>query len=126
MSLRFYWSEQHGRLEPACESDTVDRDGVSILASLLTDTGGTRYLDTLPWLDEGLRRLDAVKRGELPSARWGREDWGASFTSNRVEVFSLHDESFATVLRVETFERALRMWIEFLRGVPDVENTLVV
>src|SRR5262245_21820129 len=104
MKLRFYWGEQFDQLEPACESDALNRDGVSALSSLLMDTGGLPYPDTLSWLEDGLRRLDTVKRGEVESVRWGREDWGACFIRDRVKVYSIHDESYAEVLSVDAFE----------------------
>ena len=117
-----------GRPEPVCESDALNRDGVSVLSSLLTDTVGLPYLSTLPWLDEGLRRLDTVKRGEAQSVRWAREDWAACFIHDRAEVYSLHDESYSEVLSLDAFEVALRAWIDFIHSPPDAntESTLVV
>lgn len=128
MKLRFYWSEQFGRLEPACESDALNYEGVSPLSSLLTDTGGLPYLSSLPWLDEGLRRLDTVKLGEAQSLGWAREDWGATFFRDRVNIYSLHDESYAEDLSSDAFETTLRAWIEFIQSAPDAkaERTLVV
>lgn len=57
MKLHFSWKESGGALSPTCSSTMVNRDGVSLLACLLTDEGGQLFLDTVPWLDEGLDRI---------------------------------------------------------------------
>lgn len=126
MKLTFSWREQFERLEPACTSDVLDRDGMSLVSCLLTDTGGLPYLSTLPWLEEGLRQSEAVRCGEAESLRWGREDWGAVLRRDGVTLYSLHVEDFASVLPLDAFEAALRAWIEFVQTAPDREATRIV
>ncbi len=115
MKLRFSWHKQFDKLEPVCESDTLNHDGVSLVSCLLADTGGLPYLSTLPWIDEGLRRIDAVKRGEAESLRWGREDWGTLLRRDGARIYSLHDEEYADVMPLDALEAALRAWMEFIR-----------
>jgi hypothetical protein len=126
MKLTFSWRERFERLEPACTSDVLDRDGVSLVSSLLTDTGGLPYLSTLSWLDEGLRQSEAVRCGEAESLRWGREAWGAVLRRDGATLYSLHVEDFAVVMPLDAFEAALRAWIEFIRIAPDRDTTRVV
>jgi hypothetical protein len=126
MKLTFSWHEQFGKLEPACDSDTVNHDGVSHVCCLLSDTGGLPYLSTLPWIEEGLRRIDTVKRGEAESLRWGREDWGALLHRDGARIYSLHDDDYADVMPLVAFEAALRAWIEFIRLPPDSKATMTI
>ena len=126
MKLTFSWYEQFGTLEPKCESDTRNHDGVSLVCCLLSDTGGLPYLSSLPWIEEGLRRIDAVKRGEAESLRWGREDWGAWLRRDGARIYSLHEEEYGNVMPLETFEAALRAWKDFLQTPPDANTTKTV
>jgi hypothetical protein len=122
MKLRFFWKEQFGKLEPACESDAAD----SLLPCLLTDTGGLPYLSTLPWIDEGLLRIETVTRGDVESLLWGREDWGAELRRDSVRIYSLSDDSFREDMLLEPLQAALRAWRDFLQTPPDATATRTV
>lgn len=126
MRLTFSWHEQFGKLEPVCESDSFNQDGISLVSCLLSDTGGLPYISTLPWIDEGLRRIDAVKRAEAESLRWGREDWGALLSRDGAKIYSLHDEDYADVMPLQPFEAALRAWKDFLQTSPDPNTTRII
>jgi hypothetical protein len=126
MRLTFSWQEQFGELEPVCESDTFNHDGVSLVSCLLMDTGGLPYLSTLPWIDEGLRLIEAVKCAEAESLEWGREDWGASLRCDGAKIYSLHDEDYADVMPLEPFEAALRAWKDFLQTPPNAKTTRTI
>lgn len=126
MKLTFSWQQQIGNLQPVCESDTLSSDGVSLLSCLLTDTGGLPYRSTLPWIEEGLLRIGAIKRGEAESLGWGREDWGVLLRRDSAKIYSLHDETYADVMPLEPFEAALRTWRDFLQTPPDANATRTV
>jgi hypothetical protein len=126
MKLTFSWREQFGKLEPVCESDTLNDNGVSNVSCLLGDTGGLPYLSTLSWLDEGVRRIEAIKRREAESLRWGREDWGALLCRDCAKIYSLHVEDYADVIPLDALESALRAWRDFLETPPDANTTRTV
>jgi hypothetical protein len=126
MKLRFYWWRPFDALEPSCRSDRVNHEGVSILSCLLSDSGGLRYLDTLPWLEEGLRRIRAVKLGEAESLEWGRETWGAKLGRDHATLHSLHDDDYADTIGLDALESALRAWIDFLQTPLDANASTTV
>jgi hypothetical protein len=124
MKIRFYWREYFGELAPACETDAVNKDGVSLLSCLLMDNGGTPYLQDLPGLEQGLDFIQAVKRGEANEIDWGREVWAALIRKHWVKIYSEFQEGYATEMNVDAFEQVLRAWIEFIQTPPD-SNTSV-
>jgi len=128
MKLRSSWREWSGRLEPTCETDTVFRDGDSLLSCLLMDTGGLPYgdLEMIAWFEEGQRRIRAVKLGEAESLTWGREDWGFAVSRDRAEIYSLHEEDHAELISVDALERALRAWIDFMQTPPGANATRTI
>jgi hypothetical protein len=119
MKITFWWRESFGKLEPACETDVRNQDGVSMLSCLLTDSGGGHYLDAVPWLKEGLRCIESVKRGDKPSVEWARDAWAANISLNHVTIFSLYQEDYAMDMDLDAFEAALRAWIDFIQTPPD-------
>ena len=126
MEIRFGWRESFGELVPDCACDTLNRDGVSLLCSLLGDSGGGRYLDALPWLEEGLRRIEAVKRGEAASLDWARDAWAALLSRDRATIYSLYDEKYAEAMSLHAFEKALRAWTDFIQTPPNANATRTI
>ncbi|WP_234452762.1 MULTISPECIES: DUF5376 domain-containing protein [unclassified Pseudomonas] len=120
MKLHFSWEESAGTLSPVCNSNMVNRDGVSPLACLLTDDGGQLFLDTVPWLDEGLDRTRLVKGDKVDFVDWSRDAWGAELTKEHVKIYSLHDESYFELIAIDSFEIALLAWLDFIKLKPAV------
>lgn len=58
---------------PWCSTDVVGVDGVDLLACLLIVDGGVPFNETIPWLDEGVNRLLAVRRDERVFTEWARD-----------------------------------------------------
>ncbi|GFZ63483.1 hypothetical protein PSE10B_00050 [Pseudomonas amygdali pv. eriobotryae] len=120
MKLHFSWEESAGALSPVCSSNMINRDGVSPLACLLTDDGGQLFLDTVPWLDEGLDRTRSVKEAKVDFIDWSRDAWGAELTKEYVKIYSLHDESYYELITIDSFEAALLAWLDFIKLKPAV------
>lgn len=118
MNLTLSWEQQAGRVIPSCSSAIVNQDGVSLLACLLMDDGGQGYLDTIPWLVEGIAKVDSVANGEVSEANWDRDDWGVTLRSDKATVYSLHDEAYTEVIELCTFRRALDAWLKFVQSTP--------
>lgn len=123
MKLIFSWEESAGIFFPSCSSSVVKKDGVSPLACLLTDDGGQLFLDTLPWLAEGIIRVNLVKKPEIDCLDWSRDAWGAELTKYHVKIYSLHDENYFELLSVESFENALLAWSNFIQMKPELGVT---
>lgn len=119
MNLTLSWEFAAGRVTPCCRSVVVNKDGVSLLACLLMDDGGQGYLHTVPWIDEGIAKVDAVANEDVSEADWDRDDWGVKLKSAEAVVYSLHDESYAEVIDLPSFRRALVAWREFVQSTPD-------
>jgi hypothetical protein len=82
------------------------------------DDGGMGYKRTIPWLDEGLRRLKAVKNQEVSLCDWAREGWGAEINSFQVKIYSLNDEDFFEIINILDFEKILKFWKNFIEAEP--------
>ncbi|PMS17003.1 hypothetical protein C0Z18_21280 [Trinickia dabaoshanensis] len=119
MKLTFSWQDAAGRETPCCSSVIVNKDGVSLLACLLMDDGGQGYLGTVPWIDEGIAKVDAVLGGEITEGNWDRDDWGAKLKSDEAVIYSLNDEDYKEVIDLTVLRRALVAWREFVQSVPD-------
>lgn len=76
MELHFSWGNSVGTLSPSCSSSTVNKDGVSPLACLLTDDGGQLFLDTVSWLSEDVNRIRSVRDSKIDFSDWSRGAWG--------------------------------------------------
>ena len=114
MRLTFSWDEDSDTSSPRCESDSVNRDGVSLLACLLMDDGGRGNGLSINWIDEGLRKIGLIQNGAETSYDWSRETWGARLTINDAVIFSLHDESYSHTFTLDQFKSALLAWKDFL------------
>jgi hypothetical protein len=120
MKLAFYWSgARPGTLEPSCDCDLVNEGGVSLLAALLVDDGGCGHLSMLPWIYEGIARVDAVMSGQVESSDWDRETFGAHLTAKEARLYFLLDESYAQVVPIGALRESLWAWAEFIRTKPD-------
>lgn len=123
MRLTFSWDEDTGTPSPRCESDSVNRDGVSLLACFLMDDGGCGNGQSINWIDEGLRRIGLIQNDAETSNDWCRETWGSRLTINEAVIFSLHDESYFQTISLNQFKYALLAWKDFLWLAPSPEQT---
>lgn len=114
MDIRFFGKSQLGVAIPWCSTDGLGPDDVDILACLLIDDGGGPFVETIPWLDEGLNRLIAVRREDEVTTEWARDAWATHISKSGVKVYSLYDEDFSITISLDDFERALRGWKDFL------------
>ena len=126
MKVSFKWEISLGTLNPVCHTDIHNADGVSILACILTDDGGQGYIDSIPWLIEGLRRIDNVSSMGSQSISWDRDAWGAAISKSHVVIYSLYDDSYSETLSVDAFKKALSAWIEFIQSEPSIDNTVTL
>lgn len=120
MILTLSWEQRLDGVSPCCSSAIVNNDGISLLACLLTDDGGQGYFDTIPWLIEGIAKVDSVEKGKILEATWDRDAWGVMLRPNKATLYSLHDEAYTEVIDLDTFRRALDAWLEFLKSPPDL------
>lgn len=126
MRITFTWREQFGQLVPACDAEAPDALDFSPLACLLTDDGGMGHLASVPWLQEGLDRIDAIQGGRVLNDYWDRESWGAHLEAARAVVYSLLDDQCSQELPLKDFERVLRAWAGFITAPPDPHATLTL
>ena len=78
------------------------------------DDGGLPAEDTFKWIDEGLKSVDAVISGSIDCQYWDREVWGATIRSDKVELYSLLEESCSALLDIHAFNTALKEWLDFM------------
>jgi len=97
----------------------INKDGIDALACLLTDDGGQKLLDTVPWLDEGVNRINLVRNASVDFADWSRDAWGAELTRERAKIYSLYDDDCFEVLELDSFEMALLAWRNFIQLKPE-------
>ena len=122
MRLELGWRATSDNLRPT----SVDKDGVSLLSNFLMDHGGGDYLHSLPWIDECLRHVETVKRGEAKSLESARDAWAVLLRADGARIYSLFDETYSELIHLDAFESALRAWRDFLQTPPDVHTTRIV
>ena len=120
MKNYFSWGNAMGNMIPSYHTDVVNKDGISLLACILMDDGGLPYLETLPWLNEGIDKIASIKKKEIDFYDWSRETWGAELTLGEVKIYSLHDEDYFQLLSLDEFEKALVAWKNFIQSTPEV------
>ena len=120
MKLTFLWEKLNDVFYPVCTSKNVDKDGVNIICCLLMDDGGIPYIQSLPWLREGIVGVDSVLNREVASSSWNRESWGALITIEQVKIYSLFDEAYFENFTIKQFKCALCAWKIFLESQPDL------
>jgi len=126
MKINFYWKLEVDHIYPACSPITDNRDDKNILSSLLMDDGGLPYNDTIAWVDEGIKRINFVLTSECAYFYWGRERWGAEFTIETAQIYSLLDDSYFQIITTQQLKNALREWKLFLESTPNLKNIIEV
>lgn len=126
MNIIFSWKNSADTLTPCCTSDVVNSDGISLLSCLLMDDGGIPFLQTIPWINEGISNINSILRGEVNSYSWDREAWGAFITVNKVKVYSLLDENYFEVISIQEIKNALESWVKFIQSEPNSDNMVNV
>ncbi|MDQ1835617.1 hypothetical protein [Massilia scottii] len=120
MKVDFSWKRISGCSSPSCSSDSLNRDGVSPICCLLMDDGGQGHLSSIPWIDEGVRRIASVKDSTLEHVNWSREAWGAELWKDKSKIYSLYDESVFEMIDTHELMLLLLAWKEFVQGDPKV------
>jgi hypothetical protein len=118
MKLVFSWNETLGRISAECTSNVVNGEGFSPLACLLADGGGQAAIKTVPWLREGIERINSVKDNRVASLDWSRDYWGVEIDGNWAKIYSMLDETCYEVVSRTAFEIALSAWLEFVSTEP--------
>lgn len=126
MKISFSWKRDVDSIYPVCSSITDNNDDKSILSSLLMDDGGLSYDDTIPWVEEGIKRINSVLTIECASFDWDRERWRAEFTIENAQIYSLLDDSYFQILTTQQLKNALVEWKLFLESTPNIENIIEV
>jgi len=120
MKLYYTWENEGGSLAPNCRSSVVNKDNVSLIACILTDSGGQNYRQTIPWLEDGIDKITSIRTSVISFSDWSRETWGAELTQDEVKIYSLHDEEYFEKISLDGFEKALISWRDFLQNKPEV------
>jgi hypothetical protein len=121
MKLHLSWKTSNAGFYPSCNSDVLNKDGIDLLACLLTDDGGQRLNETVSWLNEGVVRVSLVKNSILDFSSWSRDAWGAELSKERVKIYSLYDDSYFTTMSLDVFENALLAWKDFIQQPVSIE-----
>lgn len=114
VGMDFYWGESDSRRWPCCRSGVLNGDGVDLIACLLMDDGGQTYLETVPWLDEGLDKIRQISRDQIEVIEWSRDAWGVVLAGKVAKIYSLYDETYFLDVTLEDFEGALLGWKKFI------------
>ena len=120
MKVTFSWGSAAGNSSPCCASETVNKDGVSLICCLLTDDGGVPYLQSIPWVREGIAKIYSVLNGEVKSSSWDRDAWGARIALDEVKIVSLHDEDYFERITLQQFKHILVAWEKFIASNPNL------
>jgi hypothetical protein len=126
MKITFSWENTADTPTPCCTSEVVNSDGINLLSCLLMDDGGLPYLQAVPWIHEGISKIDAVLRGEVSSYSWDREAWGVLITADEAKIYSLLDENYCEVISAQEIKDALESWREFIQSEPTSEDRIVI
>jgi len=119
MKFTFSWESAEGAISPLCTSETANSDGINLLSCLLMDDGGIPYLQSIPWIREGITEVDSVLSGVVASSNWDREAWGALITIDGAKIYSLHDEGYVEGVTLQQFRNALVSWANFVESKPN-------
>lgn len=118
MKVKFSWDDSAGSIVPVCTSQVVNRDGISLLSCLLMDDGGVPYLQSISWIEEGLKKTENVMKAEMEDACWDRESWGVIICFDRARIYSLNDEDYFDDISPRQLKGALASWRDFLKTTP--------
>ncbi|MPW30312.1 hypothetical protein F9L16_15095 [Agarivorans sp. B2Z047] len=122
MKVTYLWEGAESTLSPSCKTETVNSDGFSLLSCLLMDDGGIPYSQTIPWIEEGVMKVDSVLSGKAVSSSWARESWGVLITLDVAKIYSIHDETYFEELTLQQFRNALVSWEAFLEAKPNTSE----
>jgi len=126
MKITFSWNRNADGCTPVSKSDLLNQDGISLLDCLLMDSGGLHYPDSVPWLNEGMKRIKSVAMGELESSDWSRETWGVELKKDKAKIYSLHDEHYCQIISLDGFSKVLQKWLDFLQRMPSDQEPEVL
>ncbi|MBD9679977.1 hypothetical protein IB274_24940 [Pseudomonas sp. PDM18] len=66
------------------------------------------------WLDEGLSKVELVRRGTVENSDWSRESWGVKLSGNIARIYSLYGDEYFLNMNIDDFEKALLDWKRFI------------
>jgi len=92
------------------------------LASLLADDGGSYDFPYLEWAEEGLHKLESVKRGDASEEDWCTNSWHGYIQPHQVIGYFAFDYNYYDVMPIDGVEQVLKAWIAFLRKGPDPDR----
>ncbi|MEN1626974.1 hypothetical protein AAIH53_33395, partial [Pseudomonas aeruginosa] len=78
--------------------------------------GGQKYESSIAWLDEGLSRVNQIRRGAIECSDWSRDSWGVELRNGMARIYSLYDEDCSAAIALDDFERALLGWKRFIQA----------
>lgn len=111
----FSWKSEPVGYTPVCNSNFVNRHGVSLLDCVLMDNGGLCASETIPRLRDGIKRAQSVAAGEVASSDWHSETWAVELQSDKAKIYSRYDEQYLQTLSLEGFLKALEEWTTYLQ-----------
>lgn len=127
MKLSMWWGDggfgQDRPFVATVPGACLDEDGpivssnqvTSLACSILMDDAGLGLSHILDWTAEGVRRIEAVERGEIPRNEWCTEVFCAAFDADQTMVTSLLEETWRpTTLTTAVFRRMLTEWRDFI------------
>jgi len=121
------WSWDDDVLRPDCAFVGEPAGFKGCLQWVLTDHGGDPDFPYLEWAEEGLQKLESVRRGEVPEEDWSSNSWSCDITPHQVNCyFTFLDDSEiekeGDVMSIKGVEAMLKAWITFLRKGPDLNR----
>lgn len=126
MKINFSWRIEFDRFEPFCSFYSVNGDDMNLLSCLLIDDGGVGYSDTISWINEGIKRINAVLIRKSSSLDWDRERFGVVFTLHNAQIYSLLDDSYFQNITTQQLKNALCAWQDFLESTPDIQSNIEI
>lgn len=119
MNITFSWKRDLDYYVPISKSDHFNNDGINLLDCLLMDNGGLPYLESVPWLEEGIKRGIAVAGGAIESSDWTRETWGVTLNNGEAKIYSLYENNYLQTISLKRFVKVLKAWMIFIQSQPN-------
>lgn len=118
MKIIFTWKKQWNNLEPFSEVPSIPDTSIDIISSLLMDSGGLPYPDTVDWIDILINKLISCSTGKVTLEEWGRDSWAVRIDCNKVTIYSLYDEQFKKEVPLIQFKKIVLAWRDFIMSDP--------
>jgi hypothetical protein len=125
MRIKFIWykSEVWGDLRPSCVALDAPESFKSCLCNLLVDDGGNPNFSYIDWALIGLAKIESIKEGAVTSEDWSSNSWDALLNKDDVKIMFLYDENFYDIMSIETVEKIIREWVNFIQSEAVLDKT---